>query len=166
MNQILHTLAFGILTGSTCGDACWHAREDICRCSCGGKNHGILTVGGTQPVRNSKIDGNFYELVAVIPGRNTGECWHEVFQRVEAERNRIIDERFPNIDCYAYGSYRAEKTMPVVDRKISPAQAKWSEVMAVPNAYRLIWSRPIGTRYLVRGPNHTSIYNDTSKIAA
>ena len=140
-------LAFAILTGSTCGDTCWHAREEVCRCSCGGANHGILTAGGCQPVRNSRIDGNFYELVAVIPGRGEGECWNDAFKRSDAEFTRILEERFPDIDMYAYGAWREEKTLPVVDRKISASQAKWPEVQAVPNAYRLIWSRPAGTAY-------------------
>ncbi len=26
---------------TACGFACWEAREDVCRCSCGGRNHGI-----------------------------------------------------------------------------------------------------------------------------
>lgn len=55
-----------ILSEMTCGEACWHAKELVCRCSCGGKNHGCLkTEHGTQPVRTSKIDGVMYELVAV-----------------------------------------------------------------------------------------------------
>lgn len=140
-------LAFAIVTGSTCGDACWHAREEVCRCSCGGANHGILNVGGCQPIRNGKIDGNFYELVAVIPGRSEGECWNDAFKRTQDEYNRILQERFPDIDMYAYGAWREEKTLPVVDRKISASQAKWTEVQAVPNAYRLIWARPAGTAY-------------------
>jgi len=82
----------GMITGSTCGDGCWHAREDICRCSCGGKNHGILTQGGTAPVRNSKVKGEFFELVGVIPGCSVGECWHDVFERSAAEVTRIIKE--------------------------------------------------------------------------
>jgi len=56
----------GVLTGETCGDACWHAREDICRCSCGGKNHGCLrTADGVQPVRTRRIGGRMYRMVAV-----------------------------------------------------------------------------------------------------
>jgi hypothetical protein len=55
-----------ILTEATCGEACWTAREDICRCSCGGKNHGCLrTADGIQPIRTAKIDGFRYELKAV-----------------------------------------------------------------------------------------------------
>lgn len=57
-------LAF--LTEASCGEACWHAKEPVCRCSCGGKNHGCLTNNGAaSPVRTAKIDGYRYELKAV-----------------------------------------------------------------------------------------------------
>ena len=29
------------LTNAPCTAKCWHAEEDVCRCSCGGKHHGI-----------------------------------------------------------------------------------------------------------------------------
>ena len=152
----LHNLGFAILTGSTCGDACWHAREEICRCSCGGVNHGILNQGGERPQRTCKIKGHFYELVAVIPGRGDGEAWINAFDRVRMETNRIIDERFPNLDHYSYGQFRPGDILPVVDRKISDSQAKWPEVQAVPNAYRLVWARPEHTEYYV-SVDHKSV---------
>lgn len=55
-----------IYTEATCGEACWSALEDTCRCSCGGKNHGVLkTVDGIRPIRNCKIDGVRYQLKAI-----------------------------------------------------------------------------------------------------
>lgn len=157
--QTLNRLAWAVMTGSTCGDMCWHAREEICRCSCGGANHGILTRGGVAPKRTCKIE-NFYELVAVIPGRAEGECWNDVQQRINAEIERVTNERFPDLDHWAYGNWREEKYLPVLDRKVSASQSKWAEVAAVPNACRLIWARPAGSRYLMRGPNHKAVYND------
>jgi hypothetical protein len=57
---------FAVLTSQTCGEACWHAKEDVCRCSCGGKNHGCLLVNGAKsPERTAKIDGVRYVLVSV-----------------------------------------------------------------------------------------------------
>ena len=56
------------LTATTCGSACWEAREDICRCSCGGKNHGIFrhgTEGVERPPRSCKIDGVMYQLEGI-----------------------------------------------------------------------------------------------------
>ena len=32
---------YATLTDAPCTSKCWHAEEDVCRCSCGGKNHGI-----------------------------------------------------------------------------------------------------------------------------
>jgi len=55
-----------ILTDATCGEACWAAKEDVCKCSCGGHNHGILlTPEGMQPNRTCKIDGFRYELIEI-----------------------------------------------------------------------------------------------------
>lgn len=62
-----------VLTGATCGFACWEAREDVCRCSCGGKNHGVLRhAGAVQPQRTAKIDGYLYKLEAVGARREVG----------------------------------------------------------------------------------------------
>ena len=155
----------GYLTGSTCGDACWHAREEICRCSCGGANHGILNRGNCAPKRTCKIDGEFYELAGITANLD-GESPAEYFERHDKEVRAIRDERFPNLDGHAYGPYRQANTMPVVDRKISPTQAKWPEVMAVKNARRLIWARPAGSRYLVNGPNYKAVWSDAEQIAA
>ena len=50
----------------TCGEACWHARDDVCHCSCGGKNHGCLrSPSGIQPARTARIDGVMRTLAAV-----------------------------------------------------------------------------------------------------
>ncbi len=161
------SLAMAILTSSTCGDGCWHAREDVCRCSCAGKNHGILTQGGTAPVRNSKVKGEFFELVAVIPGRGEGECWHDAFERTRTETARLIAERFPEVDSYAYGAYRQGNVFPVIDRKPSATQLKWPEVAAIPNAYRLIWARPTGSPYLRRAADHKAVWcNVAAELAA
>lgn len=31
----------GIFALTACGPACWEAKDDVCRCSCGGAHHGI-----------------------------------------------------------------------------------------------------------------------------
>lgn len=55
-----------VLTDQTCGEACWTAQEDVCHCSCGGKNHGIMrTPDGVRPIRMAKIQGTRYSLGAV-----------------------------------------------------------------------------------------------------
>ena len=60
------TTLVAALTDTTCGDACWRAREDVCRCLCGGANHGCLrTAGGVQLERTARILGSMYRLAAV-----------------------------------------------------------------------------------------------------
>lgn len=143
-------LIYGVLTGSTCGDGCWHAREAVCHCSCGGANHGILNRGGARPERTAKIGGEFYTLAAII-GREPGDCPADACRLVSAEVSRLLAERFPGIDPWQYGEWRPFKQLPVLDRKVSASQAKWPEVVAVPGAFRLVWARPAGTAYARKG---------------
>ena len=68
-----------IITGATCGETCWRADEDICRCSCAGKNHGCLRdANGERPARTARIKGYMYQLTAV--GRISGEDIRKVEQ--------------------------------------------------------------------------------------
>ena len=48
----------------TCGEGCWSAKDNICVCSCSGRNHGIYRTGEI-PERTSKINGYRYKLIAV-----------------------------------------------------------------------------------------------------
>ena len=62
------------MTMTTCSDACWYAREDVCRCNCGGKNHGVLRSGkGEQPARTRRVKHARYELIAVFGGGEDSE---------------------------------------------------------------------------------------------
>ena len=55
-----------ILTESTCADPCWYAREDVCRCSCGGRNHGVLLQDGAErPARTKKVGRYRFQLVGI-----------------------------------------------------------------------------------------------------
>ena len=148
------------ITGHTCGEACWHAREEVCRCSCGGKNHGILyTNDGKQPKRTRRIDGKFYELVAIIPYPAKGECFNDSFKKVRQAENETLAERFPGISLYAYGQWCREKTSPVVSRKVSPSQAKWSECQALDTKpMYMVWSQPVGSKYLRYDASHKAQY--------
>ena len=147
----------GHITGHTCGFNCWMAEEDVCHCSCGGANHGIMRQGGSQPQRTAKIGGQFYELVAVVMGRQDGECWTDADRRTREAVQAVSAERFPDCDWFAYGEWRpAGKFPPVLDRKVSDSQAKWAECQAVPNAYRLVWARPAGTAYAKRAERSTA----------
>lgn len=66
----------------TCGESCWEAKEEVCRCECGGKNHGINR-RGENAVRACRLGGVRYELVSVGKhgdlmtegARLTAEAW-------------------------------------------------------------------------------------------
>jgi len=71
LNPIQRRIASGmgifaaVFTDHTCGEACWEAREDTCRCCCGGENHGCMrSPDGIRPTRTAKIDGLRYVLKA------------------------------------------------------------------------------------------------------
>jgi len=58
--------SLAVLTDATCGEACWAAREDICRCSCKSRNHGITrTPDGERPTRTRRVKAHRYLLLAV-----------------------------------------------------------------------------------------------------
>jgi hypothetical protein len=109
MDDTKQALIMAVLTGSTCGEACWHAAEDVCRCSCGGKNHGILKNGGERPERTCKIQGRFYRLGAV-------GTWLDI-RKLSHEYN------VPN------GDYSKMRRIQAVDKPPSNAQKHWPEVV-------------------------------------
>jgi hypothetical protein len=129
LNPIQQHIAEGMnplvafLTEATCGDACWHAVEDVCRCSCGGKNHGCLrTAEGVRPVRTSKIDGFRYELKAVGP-----EVWMEARTINKAAGPRGTDGLGPY--AYAYPWEYTDKGAPARLKRATKAQlASWPEL--------------------------------------
>jgi len=135
-----------ILTGHTCGEACWHARELVCRCSCGGANHGILKLAnGIQPDRTMRKGDDVYTLAAVASS----------YTEAAAIETEILKTRFVGIDVWAYGSYRECANMPVLQRKASASQLKWTEAGTVPadrwgNKY-LVWALPTGSKYCTKG---------------
>lgn len=126
MNPIQKNIAAGMsplvafLTQSTCGEACWTAREETCRCSCGGKNHGCLKTGNeVRPTRTAKIDGFRYELKAV------GHGLHD-----EAKK---INDAAPmrHIGGYTYFWSETEKGAPARLRSATADQCnKWEELSA------------------------------------
>lgn len=119
-----------ILTGHTCGDSCWHAKEDICHCSCGGVNHGILNKGGAKsPLRTSKKNGAVYVLHSVSV---------DYFQaQKDAE---LAKNKFPN----AWNGWGGGTE--VIVRKVTGSQAKWPEVASI-GANWLVWTLMPGEKY-------------------
>lgn len=107
----MDTNLFAILTESSCGLACWHAQEDVCRCSCGGKNHGIMAHGGKQPERQCKIAGKWHKLAAVGA---EGDIRRQAFEY----------NWFGN---YAAGKLRR---FSAIDKGAIDSQLRWSECAA------------------------------------
>lgn len=127
----------GILTGTTCGLPCWYAREEVCRCSCGGANHSIMTAeGATQPERQRKVRSVVYRLVAVTTYSEASDM--------------VRDDYGSWLKKVGYASGRMYPTERMIHNKATPSQEKWAEVAAVqldPNAHwterdkYLVWER-------------------------
>lgn len=110
-----------VLTSTTCGEPCWHATEDVCRCSCGGANHGCLRgAGGTQPVRTAKIDGQLYRLAAV------GEGAYDLATQVNGQQYRSVEEPMMVVDDLD-GGQRSKRnyTQPDIDAAKAAGGAVW-----------------------------------------
>lgn len=68
-----------VTTGTTCGMACWEAREDACHCSCGGRNHGIMRQQGAErPERTRRIQGRWYRLESIGTWGQINEAEYEI----------------------------------------------------------------------------------------
>jgi len=109
------------LTGATCGYICWYAREDVCRCSCGGERHGVLRDGtGDQPRREAKIQGRRYVLAAVSQGYIS-----PVSEWLRAEREAIREKYGVT---YGNPNYRFIPDSLIVQRAATVQQSeKWPE---------------------------------------
>jgi len=70
------------LSDITCGENCWNAREDVCRCECGGRNHGIH-LRGENAVRACRINGLRYELIAVGTRRDLFKQAQDIVQAMD-----------------------------------------------------------------------------------
>jgi len=121
MNAYVHA----ILSDITCGEACWCAREDVCKCSCGGKNHGILrTPDGTRPVRTAKIDGYRYELLAV------GER-HDLYPEIDRLMKALPFKSVNKTMGYHYSWQDTDKGSPIRVKYATPVQVEhWAELTA------------------------------------
>ena len=104
-------------TFSACDFGCWEAQEDVCRCICGGKNHGIMVRGDKASIptglkRQMKKLSGIYELVAV--GDYFSTYWDGDFGKIKRETR----EKEGNIDF-------------IVKRASKQQAEKWPEVMAI-----------------------------------
>jgi hypothetical protein len=103
-------------TQSTCGEACWEAREDVCHCSCGGKNHGILRHGGDRPERTRKVKQYRYTLHGIVNG------WREA----KSETARL-NETVPGFDPYRWNP-DGDAGDPYITQRAGKSALNWQEV--------------------------------------
>jgi hypothetical protein len=129
------TLLEIVLTETTCGEACWKAREDVCRCSCGGKNHGCAkTADGVKPDRTAKIDGFRYILKAV------GRPYYDGLNKQARDINQASPKHINNFSNFSYPYRHTEKGAPARIKRATNVQvAKWPELQAYQNATYRDW---------------------------
>lgn len=119
-----------ILTSTTCGEPCWHAREEVCRCSCGGRNHGcLLSDNGERPKRTAKIDGVRYNLVGV----GTFADLSEQAKELNAVQFRMVDKparlESGGWHQYYYTWSETDSGAPARLKTATPQQLdKWAEL--------------------------------------
>ena len=130
--QYIQRIIEASLTSATCGEGCWYARETICHCSCGGKNHGcLLKEGAERPARTSKIHGVMYELSAV--GRYV-ELAREASTRLKALEPHAV------VHGYKYFWTPTEPGSPVYLKCATKAQlGAWKELNGMPRGTYLLW---------------------------
>lgn len=148
-----------ILTEATCADACWYARDEVCRCSCGGANHGVLrTKDGQQPVRTARIDGDRYKLAAVGMRR---EMYDVVKPLTQRDGFQVIT---PYGNSFAHYTWKeAERGSPARLKYASAAQInKWPEL----SAYRTLdrWDQANVCLVWVREERYAPTYCPTSCV--
>jgi hypothetical protein len=122
-----------ILTSTTCGEGCWYAREQVCRCSCGGKNHGCLLDGSAErPARTSKIHGTLYQLSAV--GR-----YGDLAKQADAEL-RALPPRDVSRTGYTYHWRPTDPGAPVYLKCATKQQlGAWQELKDAARGTYLLW---------------------------
>jgi len=141
------TILEALYTEQTCGDACWHAKEDICRCSCGGKNHGCLrTEDGEQPARTRRIKDMMYQLVAVSPSPDVCSCANDAYKPIDELHKSIIDRgiaegKFTFGDIYYAEGYRMH-ALPCYTKTATDSEIKrWAELSMWRNTDK--WFKPL-----------------------
>lgn len=134
-----------ILTGTTCGLTCWYAREDICRCSCGGVNHGCLRgEGGEQPARTRKIAGYVYQCISVTTDYSAAENEVRWLDNTVAQAG-IVRPRYWERTHYAYW-LSEEKGKPAIRKQPSDSEIeRWPELAAYRDRFsrrpQMVWLR-------------------------
>lgn len=156
-----------VLTSQTCGEPCWMASELICRCSCGGANHGCLSnETGIRPERTSRIDGELYRFKAVGEYNDLQPLANEInrlagYRSIErptlcvdgegrgelATPETLATYRAQGKDVwisqYYYTWSQTDAGAPARLKTASPSQRKWIEMKGWQNTRSLyiLWER-------------------------
>jgi hypothetical protein len=140
--MVTQSIIQAMITEQTCGEMCWHAKEDICRCSCGGRNHGVLrTQDGIQPDRTSKIDGDMYTLIGV--SKDYADIYHKAQEINVAAGKYFVDKQH----SYSYTWRETDKHAPARLKPANQSQIeRWTELTAYRNIERwehvyLLWQK-------------------------
>lgn len=144
-----------ILTAATCGAECWYAKQDVCRCSCGGKNHGVmLTKDGTQPERTARIDGFMYRLEAVGPYTKINDLANRALTQLGWKR---LDPKITYGDgtIYHFAHYAHDTGSAIRAKPASGNQLNWPEVKQFANCNHpyILWVKtPMDKPVWCEGP--------------
>ena len=138
----LHPL-YQAITEATCGEACWQAREDVCRCSCGGINHGVIPHDGQRPERTRKIARHLYQLVAV---ESPAASCRAMGMRPLEDAERQIRNAAVEAGMWRRYDYTSTPGYPAKIKTASESEvARWPELTAFKgmNGYRptTLWVR-------------------------
>lgn len=136
--MVTQSVIQAIMSERTCGEACWEAREDICRCSCGGRNHGIYRTTGTRPERTRKLNGYRYQLVAVaVPGSCIRNYILDKGKRQRVEWGRCIfgEKKDTARDAVSIVGYLAKEALSSL--RSASTQTKKTEASVYSTSIRL-----------------------------
>ena len=114
----------------TCNLACWGALEDVCRCMCGGRNHGISRYGQENPGRYCRRKEVAYKLEAIY------DNWIDAENAARVARKRYnTDNWLPHWSESAFNQAATGHMLkwPEVQAAFK-AQEYWKEV-------QLVWVR-------------------------
>lgn len=134
----------GVLSEQTCGPSCWRAKEDLCHCSCEGRNHGCLKqeydADGNalpRPPRQMRKYGHMYQLHSIH--KDGGSAW--------AAKRDFIKLHPVTVQGVYHGRSYVREGEAAFDQHATTAQMKWDELKALvdpEHAWRrpyLVWAR-------------------------
>lgn len=141
----------GIFSLTACGPQCWEARDDVCRCSCGGANHGIhrhKSPSLTGLKRQLVYGGFIFELsqVAAPIDRGSGIYGPEILDQKAQELNRKagINYAFAHTSRNHFGEFPVAILRTPTDSQIEkwPELAEWrGKVNAMYGKPTILWTR-------------------------